>query len=165
MQCFRRSILCFLPPPWTEWARRQRRQLCGMLLFIHTPNRLRPIFRSPEPPQGRRPSLRYGYWRASGASLFVENAQIRDFNFLAEHTIAHAQIPQCPTTRAAMDNRKWYGTDEILICEEYHYDVVRPSSFPYPVNDVRYGRQKYASYGMRDGGPFRRRRQGARRPG
>jgi len=63
----------------------------------------------------------------------LKSAITGDFNFFAEHIIAHAQIPQCPTTRAVMDNRKWYGTDEILICEECHYDVVRPSSFPYAV--------------------------------
>lgn len=57
-----------------------------------------------------------------------------DFSVFAEHVAAHAIIPMCPMSKAVRDNRKWYGTDDFLICEECHWDVVRPSSFPYPVS-------------------------------
>lgn len=56
------------------------------------------------------------------------------FTIFAEHVTTHARIPMCPTSKAVMDNRKWYGTNDFLICEECHWDVVRPSSFPYPVS-------------------------------
>lgn len=60
-----------------------------------------------------------------------------DFSVFAEHVTVHATMPMCPTNQAVRDNRKWYGTDDFLICEECHWDVVRPSSFPYPVRSIR----------------------------
>lgn len=57
-----------------------------------------------------------------------------DFRVFAEHVAVHAPMPICPTNTAVMDNRKWYGMDGLLICEECHWDVIRPSSFPYPVS-------------------------------
>ncbi|KAF8308697.1 hypothetical protein DL93DRAFT_1863834 [Clavulina sp. PMI_390] len=58
-----------------------------------------------------------------------------DVGIFAEHVSVHASIPLCTTTKAVVqsEGRKCYGTEEILICEECFYDIVRPSSYPHPI--------------------------------